>query len=749
MAGGQTGRVGATARSLVATALFAVIVGCSALASGTDSVQLTIHFAGDRNQFSQGEVIELELVFSSPEPETYTVSTRSYDRSGRLDIDKIRITPDTRDPLRDYYTGLLGGFLGGGLSGSKNLGEEPYVYRMEINEWAAFDRPGRYTVEISSSRVTRRDSPAGKRVPLELRSNRLEFEIVEADVAWQVRSLAEAVATLDSATSDDAQRRHARRVIRFLDSPPAVAELVRRLGSPEETDRWEWKAGLLGSRHRSAAIEELERGLSAPDIALTYDYAFVLAALRFLLEHTEPMPPYPADNAAQQEAWRALSEERSRGLQGLIHSAGEQAMRTISLKQGRAKAATLHSLITWPNYSGPRVRAQLGQMAAELAPMFAVLSLRQQEEMLQYRWRRIRSPAMVPALHRILDQPRLDSHSLRGTALRRLMQLDPSGGAVRILKEIRRPHQDSNGAFVSPEILGLLPETMRPDLDELLVTRLESPSETMERDAQLIARYASRGVAARVKAVYQKHRQMRSCLLEDGLLSYFVRVDLPFALREIRNYQGVCTLDAALREFKKRGQWSAVEPVIVALLQSDQIDLVRRAAGSLQRYGSEQSGDALWRRLERFHEQWARREDELYYGTKVSDEVRAALEIQLVLISTLSAGQGWLLTAEGSARMSALALGDGRQQLATGRRSDPMNLTISLNDGRLTGTLDQYSMYDLEDVRAKLAQLPLGSRLGIYVWGEEDDAQTILQDLKTFAVAQGLEVVNMVKPADE
>lgn len=443
----------------------------SALTWSDDQVQLTIRFAEGKNQFRQGEVIAVELHFSTSAPDTYTVSTRSYDRSGRLDIDQVVVTPSTRDPLHDYYSGLLGGFLGGGLSGFSTLGQEPYVYRMEINEWVAFDSPGRYTIEITSSRISRTDPLTSQAAPVVLRSNRLEFEIVGADAAWQAHTLADTIATLDSAASDDMQRSRARSVLRFLDSPAALAEVVRRLGDPEESDRWDWKAALLATRHRSLAKGELERGLTAPDVALTYDYVSVLAALRFLLEHPEPMPPYPPDKGPEQEAWRALLQQRHDILQGLIDSVYQQALRALDTKQGRAKAVTLHHLIAWPDSNASRRREAYGRMAPELASLFAMLPMRQQEEMLQYRWSRIRSPAMLPVLRRILDQPKQHSHELREAAFRRLLELDPSEGAARILREIRQPRHDS-GTFVSPRPLGLLPGGLRPELDDLLATRL-------------------------------------------------------------------------------------------------------------------------------------------------------------------------------------------------------------------------------------------------------------------------------------
>lgn len=315
------------------------------------------------------------------------------------------------------------------------------------------------------------------------------------------------------------------------------------------------------------------------------------------------------------------------------------------------------------------------------------------------------------------------------------------------MREIRRPRLVS-GAPVSSRTLGRLPVGLRPDLDDLLATRLENDTGTLERDADLLARYASPAVAGRVRVVFQKYQQA-ACDLEDGFLTYFARVDPSFAIQAIRNYKGSCTLDAPLRELKQRGQWAAVEPLILAQLESDRPQVLRRAAEALQRYGSQESEAALWRRMERFHKEFSQRQDDLREGPKVSAEVRSAMEAQFVLVTALSAGQAWLFTPERSARLGALIVGPD-PQLPTGDLSDPLLLTISLSDGRLTASVEHYVMNDLASIRARLAQFPTGTRLTLHITGEgEDDVESTLEDVRSLAVAAGLQVVDVQKTVVE
>jgi len=72
------------------------------------------------------------------------------------------------------------------------LDAKPQLIKRDLNEWVAFDRPGRYTLRVISGRVGRVD---GK--PNRLTSNTLEFDIETADAAWQQQKVARAATVLD------------------------------------------------------------------------------------------------------------------------------------------------------------------------------------------------------------------------------------------------------------------------------------------------------------------------------------------------------------------------------------------------------------------------------------------------------------------------------------------------------------------------------------------------------------------------
>ena len=59
----------------------------------TADVNLTVHTRGNESTFQVGQVIELELSFTSAKPKAYQIDMATYDRSGRLNAETFAIKP--------------------------------------------------------------------------------------------------------------------------------------------------------------------------------------------------------------------------------------------------------------------------------------------------------------------------------------------------------------------------------------------------------------------------------------------------------------------------------------------------------------------------------------------------------------------------------------------------------------------------------------------------------------------------------
>ena len=363
------------------TSLVLFLFAAAARAQQPDSASFTIRFSQPATQFHVGETIPIDLLFSSSLPDTFGMSTRSYDRSGRLDEEKFHVTPQGRDPLRRYYDGSA--MFGGGLSGVVTLTSEPHVLHEDLNEWVALDHPGHYTLYVTTTRIftQQEDSRNG---PIELRSNSLDFDVVAADPAWLQQSLFTAQSILDNPSSTGEEKTAALRTLRFLDSPASVRELIRQLAKPDsrlDKDEWDPVAGLAGSRQQAMVVRELEQQLGSPDTAISQQYLYILAKLKSQLDK-EPLPAYTQDDQQKQDAWRELWQKRSKEFDALQNDLYRTTAAQVQKKWGSAKAETVRTLLMRPAYSSSDVEPLTSVPEGDVVSSFRAMSAYEQENLL-------------------------------------------------------------------------------------------------------------------------------------------------------------------------------------------------------------------------------------------------------------------------------------------------------------------------------------------------------------------------------
>src|SRR2546426_2843321 len=126
-----------------------LVAFCFLLLQSPD-VRLELHTQNQQKSFYIGQIIPIELRFSSATPGTYQLDMASYDRSGRMSIEEFRVAPSTGwgDPVAAYVGGI-----GGGIRGMRMLSSQPTTIELQLNEWIRFDKAGQYRVQIVSHRA--------------------------------------------------------------------------------------------------------------------------------------------------------------------------------------------------------------------------------------------------------------------------------------------------------------------------------------------------------------------------------------------------------------------------------------------------------------------------------------------------------------------------------------------------------------------------------------------------------------------
>ncbi|PYU65936.1 MAG: hypothetical protein DMG56_01775 [Acidobacteria bacterium] len=717
--------------------IFAALVFAPPLFAQNESgVSLTIRFADGTSRFHVGEIIPIELSFKASIPGTYDMEMRNYDRSGRLNIEAFHVTPPGRDPLERYYS--TGAFMGGGLGGARELSSDPQVMREDLNEWVAVDKPGHYSLYVTSGRVARRT--ASKAEPIELRSNDLEFDVVAADAAWQQQTLSSAIATLNMGSSTEAEKAAALRVLRFLDTPASVHELVFRLGTRGDRSGWNEIAGLAASRYQKLVVQELEQQMSGPDIALTNDYLYILGKQKLQLDH-DPLPPYPQKDAEQQKIWSERMQAWEKELKALQDSLYEKTAMLVASKRGEATAQTVQTLLLRPSNGHSDAKPLAGLPPGEVAAAFLNLTQDQQWNLLMSFWERLKDPAMSVPLEKVARQPNMSHQMLRDLALRRLYDLDPSEATPIILEEIQHPHLE-NGIFtVKGETLGLLPNETLPQFDQMLAARIEEKnSRTRSLDAQLIGRYSTKEILPKVKSVFESAGGGWDCVSEDGFVVYFLRVDVNYGVKRLEKKPPTGCMTNALRAITKMQLWTEVEPAIIARLNDADLNWARQAAETLAKYGSKQAEKALWDRLRKFHEQWSGRGNELSMRPGLRSDANEAIGFQFGLVEAIGKAPAWLLTDDEITELENMTLGQERDNVKQWHWKSTVNVNVSFAGDQIISSMNQYTATDVSSLKAKLAQYPSGTKLWLNIFGSPEHVASVHATITDIAAEHGFEL---------
>lgn len=674
-----------------------------------------------KTEFYSGELIPLELSFTSTRTNRFLADTRLQDRVGRMNgVEEFLVDPAafTEDPLRGLpgETGGMGGLSGGPIL----LSEKPFSFERLLNDWVRFRKPGKYRIAILSRRITQVTGPTrtdyyllshpqqGDRV--ELVSNILTIDIVPAPLAWLKQQIDAAVRILDTPSdpnsnpSEEMRERRIRagRMLRFLESPQAAMELARHLGSGEDVDSWSLHVGVLGSPYRKQLLPLLEARMVAPDQPVWPRYLDTLSRLSELVAAGGPMNSFPK-NQALEGTWREENRRRDEIRERKRQEYVTRLIAALPAKQPEARVTSMNTLLDTAGRGGADP-AWLPALAASLVTDFRSLPSKAQLNLLESRWNVIGGPAMLPVLREIYALPDGDPR-LRDIAVRRIYDLVPEEGRRIILAQIARPDP-----YLSLSTLEMLPDRSLPNLNNALASHLEAH----HSDDALILRYATGEIVQRVELAYQARNAEfdRQKLPHCGgaLVYYFLRYDPAFGEKELRSdmdkpaaYPACYDIGFQFQSLDQSAYSPALEKLAIEFLMSPKVPVKRGAAEVLGKYGSAAAEKPLWDALEYFRSWWKGREELL-------DEAggREGLQFERALRIALAQADSWTLQQDGLNRLLGLCSSNWCKQDVREWLSQATQ-PISIQVGPASVMIAQYETRSDDQLRRKIGQFPAGT----------------------------------------
>jgi hypothetical protein len=719
------------------------------IAKNPKDVSFTVSIKNNKTEFRQGEIISLELKFSSSGSGIYSYLSRTYDRSGRLHLDGFIVDKkdETFDPLYDYFFRNRGDKIVGGLFNTFILGSKPHIMNYELNEFMSFKEPGRYRLYISSPRVSLNNeekkefSSAFGEDSVSLVSNIVEFEILPAEKEWQAKKLAEAVGPV-GVTQDGCK------ILRFLGTKVAAKEMLRRFSRDEKNCRFENYIGLYGSPERKFIVDEMKKMLVSPDFAVTDDFFRMLLNLDFFLNNPE----------------HKKSEENIFGFETDEEKESKNAIKLQYLEKlsiaipNKNKSAFSESLETFFSNSAEGEKQAPAELTNALTSSFSKLSKETQWLILKNSWNKLKNPAMLPVLQDIynsfgktgLKSARVTNETFEDTydsdllylSIEGIYELDPNLGKQIILYEIGLPKQR-----VYSSVLTLLHETESAETVNLLLEKLAGaniPNDDLYSVFILINHYQTPELLLKLRENYADRIDTLECNARLAFLTVFLKTDIDFGTKMLEKAMN----DKAEKDCRELILANAIEPhwspeierIILDALESENLYVYNNAVNLLGKHGSKDIPKKLWKRFERFNKAERSKPNFLENKENLNDwRVRLA---ELDFAIALFESPNWLLDSESIRRLSELCLYEPCKQKAEELKNifgTPVKIESASDEkGQLLFSVYQYKKMSLDSLKKKLRQFPPDTTFTWISNRENPNDEKHFVELKEFVKEYGM-----------
>lgn len=716
---------------------------CSLTSTVTDA-KLTLSIPDGRASFLEGEIVPLVLSFTSTANKRYRAEVRNYDRSGRLNLETYCLEPEARDPLDDYFSTTLS--LGGGLGGEQQLSENVFTATADLNEWRQ-PGPGHYRLYVVSFRAsaepTSLNSLRGGGMPVVLRSNTIEFDVIKTNADSRAKQLQAIGAAYQNGTAEPCDDRlphecpveQTARRLRFLNTKESTETLARLFWSlNEQPGGWDLMFGLFGSSYRAEAIAAMQREMNSPDHPITQDFLMVLTKLQ-LLQAAREVPKEPLTD--DPEALRQFAERLS------ILEAHEPEVRKAALratvaalphKTGQARALTLVTLATErSDLLGKEVAAQ---MLRQLIAEWSNLPEKTRADLIQSNWPPLDGTEALPILREIASQPpphfgnagSFACYALtqaqcsvvmsRNKALKRIFELNPTEGRSLILRDLGDPEAQPPLSLVK-----LIPSVQLRPFVQRAVQRIGT-DDARPWDYSFVALFADKSDLGQLEAKFKEdnHRLTRGPCVPYAvpMLRYFLRVDPKVGAKEVQAQLAARKVTGCYPTLLEDlgASLPPVEQLAISDLNDADVEVSTSAARALGRWGTAKAEPALWARLARFHQEWPTGAGELPLTDKdTSARVWALDNLETTLVYSIGSGTNWICGPEKLRRLRAIT--SPQQGMAISQwinqwegADGPWILSPFWGaEDQLTFRVLQYLQLDEEQIRVKLGQMPRGSKL--------------------------------------
>ncbi len=678
---------------------------CAGTSTASD-VHFVLSVKDSRAKFQEGEVIPLALSFVSSTRNRYWI----HSSIGA----EYCLEPEVPDPLEAHFDNRV--IFGGGLFSWLQLSEKPTTTEATLNNRHRLG-VGHYRLYAVNSGVWHPAGPgehnaAGQfddgPVHERIRSNTIEFDVQTASPSWQHEQALGAAEVLSGTPKPD-DAKHAAEVLRFLDTKESVRQLAKMLGAPSENSLIgdELSNGLYESSYPQIALESMHKEIAASEQAVSSRFLETLVELEQDGEHAEP--PSPGDGARPDvlgNFWKQQFDKRA----VLTRAAIGEVVSALPRKTGLARAVTLNTVLT----SGDNDPSLIQSLKPLLIASWKDLPSAAQEDLLSNRWKSIGGPEMLPILRSILagspTPSRTITTQMRDAALRHICEMDPIEGRSLIARDLENP-------LFGPSLGNirlLAPEEIARSVPQA-VERIGYHS-GRQVDFELLDRYAGPEMLTTIQSAFEASFENPACDEQAKMLRYFLRVSPVYGAQQVKAALGLRKDRWCYRQLLQQigDQIPQVQEVAIEALDDEVPEVQLDAALSLGQWGTRAAKNALFERLERLHQEWSGKVDELRTAPELGGPGSDAKSLEQNLVGAIGRGNGWLCTTQELARLESLALTAGEKQqvayLLKALAERPITIEPTWDsNGDVTFSMQQANNLTEEQLKTRFGMYPPGT----------------------------------------
>ncbi len=608
-----------------ATAVFGQVV--------PSDVHVKLSLPDNKSTYRIGESIKLILEFTA-DSEGYRADTIP-DRT-ESGSDTVLVSPDSGvyHWLREY-----GGRGYRDVSSAVDLSKTPTRTELVLNDSIRFDNAGRYSVKVTTSRVSRISSTRDFQPRLVLTTNEISFEIQPMNGVEEAKEVKRLSDLLDAARGWQAEEKLTQE-LSYLTGDPSSREKVRRLLNSEGRSGNYFGNiynGLFIARNRALVLQLLESAMRDPNTPVTSGLLGVITQLRFLQQYTGIINQ-PVVSAVLNPS----SDPRSTEIQdAYVNELGAGLAKRTGKSQTTTAMTVLMHLPKDPQAAG----ALLSEARRIVLQQFDNLTPFDHEYLLEQYWDKLRDPSLVPSLKKILTGTDTWAKAIHKSVLKRLIELAPDEARPYVITEISDPQ-----SFVDPVILGGLADQTIPEVDSILLNQLSALARVggvrndmfIKQKAALAVRYATNSIYPDLMLVYKDNVARLTISSRADLLAYLAKQNeqevLPLieeALNGVPPEQEFNFLPELTHLYFSGG----IDAVLRKRLDSDEPEAVRTAAYLISLHGPASDEKVIEARLDRWLKEWGNR------GIELQNDAPQSM-VQTELIIALTRAKAWKASPE-------------------------------------------------------------------------------------------------------